>query len=1631
MATDVLDAVAVSHLVRDTYLRYLRTLIPIREPALADAVYTALAEESALVSGPYLEATPPYRAGASVGQLIDEGVLSPWLRRLDHEDGLPLDRPLYRHQEMATRKAVSGRNLVVATGTGSGKTEGFLLPILQHLAEEADAGSLTEPGVRALLLYPMNALANDQLKRLRGVLRKFPEVTFGRYTGETRQTKDDAKLQFTTRYPGMAQLSNELLSRNEMQAAPPHLLLTNYAMLEFLLLRPADHALFDGPSGEHWKFVVLDEAHVYDGASGIEVAMLLRRLRDRVSRDRPLQYIATSATVGGSDAGPQVASFASTLFAGDFEYGQDPSQQDVVWAEREPIGTDRTWGPLPTDAYAELAMAEDLTKQLSRHTKVGDQIPADVLAQEERIRRLQQLLQAGPRTLFSVAWDLFPDREERLQLTGDVVALAAGMRRDNGAPLLPARYHLWARATEGAFVCLSADGPHARLTRHEFCPECRAKVFELGSCKRCSATYLMGVSRKEGTNEFFGPPNKVGETLTWLVLPARSMDQPGRTTRIDEDDATLEGIEELPDHAGRWLCVVCGRLHDSGAACDCGGSLRPVVQVDQMAVALQTCGLCGGRSNAGQIRRLESGADASVAVLATAVYQSLPPDTDESLLDRPGQGRKLLLFADSRQDAAYFAPYLEDTYSDLVRRRIVFDAIAAVDDPEDPPRLDDVALRAAKVADKFGVFDWKATRASRLQRTRTWLHAELLSLTDRSDLEGLGLVAFDLLRPPRLAMPEPLLDLGLSDDEAWSLITELLRNVRSQGAVSFPEDVLSNDELFEPRTGPIYLRGQGPESRRKVLSWLPGRGENTRSDYLRRLIRQLGREADALVLLQGMWRWLTEGAARELLMHINDSVRGPVAQLNHELITVGLVDADRPVFRCTTCRRMAPQSIRGVCLTMGCDGQLVLWVPPSPEMDDNHYRVLARELNAVPLTVSEHTAQFTSDAAANIQQQFLDGYINALSCSTTFELGVDVGELQSVVLRNVPPTTSNYVQRAGRAGRRTDAAALVVTYAQGRSHDLTYFRNPVRMIAGEVRPPRVTVRNDRIARRHAHAVVLAKFFRWIVNGGGPELRTADDLFGDARIDLQLVDWLRAPPDDVVPAIRHAIPEDLHRAIGLHNGAWAERLSELIQDISAQHQHDVQLYREMEEQASAERNYTLAGVYSRVINTFEKRYLLSELSSKNVLPKYGFPVDTVELRTSHIGHPSAARLELDRDLRLAISDYAPGGQVVAGGFLWESGGLYRFPNRDFPRWHYATCTCGWYEEGLEPLDVDKCPICHRSGVRAPRPRQYIIPEFGFVAKKTQPTRPRRRPRRSYTGAVHLIESSLESDPELIELESGGALAHTYAEGGELAVINAGTYHQGFRVCGWCGAGEPASPGQASKSQHSHPLTGRPCNGYWEWVDLGQRFQTDVLRLQFTAASILPSTDVWWGLLYAILEAGSDRLGIARDDVGGTLHFGGQGAPTLVLYDDVPAGAGHVRAIREELYAILEDARDRVHSCECGPETSCYRCLRNFRNQRMHDRLRRGAVADLLDDLLGERGAFGEAGPDDAAFEDLRTDDLVSVDGRYVKLELDGRPMIGRIWVEADGDQPERVLVESDGRTIEARPDQVNLIGVRRL
>ena len=247
-----IEPISASKNIVNKYLRYLATTFYIKDKDYMNMFLNELKKKDEYAKGPILDFTDSFEVSNSIRDLISDGVLSSEFLRLFAKNESMLDRKLYIHQEKAIRKVIKGKNVVVTTGTGSGKTETFLLPIFNYLMREKENGSLTS-GVRALLIYPMNALVNDQIKRMRELLKDYEDITFGAYTGETKESykNDDKKYSDINKEKP---IKNELISREQMRDNPPHILITNYAMLEYLLLRPNDNVFFSGDYSNNWKY---------------------------------------------------------------------------------------------------------------------------------------------------------------------------------------------------------------------------------------------------------------------------------------------------------------------------------------------------------------------------------------------------------------------------------------------------------------------------------------------------------------------------------------------------------------------------------------------------------------------------------------------------------------------------------------------------------------------------------------------------------------------------------------------------------------------------------------------------------------------------------------------------------------------------------------------------------------------------------------------------------------------------------------------------------------------------------------------------------------------------------------------------------------------------------------------------------------------------------------------------------------------------------------------------------------------------------------------------------------------------------------------------------------------------------
>lgn len=1635
-----IDPLTATKTIKNNYVSYLTTTFRFQSPELQDQFKNMLLEPESFVKGPILEATPSYQKGASIAQLVEEGVLAQNFYQLGPQ-AWPLERPLYLHQETAIRKLVKEkRNIVVATGTGSGKTEAFLIPIINHLFREEEAGIC--PGVRALLLYPMNALANDQLQRMRVLLANYPQITFGRYTGETPEREREAIEYYKKMYDGDLPLPNELISREKMRRTPPHILLTNYAMLEYLLLRPADSIFFDGPQASYWRFLVLDEAHTYTGAKGIETAMLLRRLKERICKSEhgKLQCIATSATLGrGRQDFGKIADFASQLFSEKFIWNEENNaEQDIIEAEKIPlVQQEKGWGKPEAQVYTswlEIIRKGNLKGVIEKLAETGVKfsIPEQVLEKsilessgnlgaflyrvlcgDHNLITTQKYLQEGPQLPPELAHKVFPDGEN-LEHFIALVELANMAQQDvDSTSLLPARYHLFVRAPEGAYLSLLPKIKLFIKRQKQYQEgEHHYPVFETATCRQCGALYLLGQINGHGSRPNLCQPDKTYEKVSYFLVCS-----PDTTiTPVDEDDQVVfKETEPTPDHLDdkyRYLlCGKCGAIDRAtllAPLCSCKDSEKfelLYVEANEDS-AVTTCPACGRSNPIGIVTRFLAGSDALASVLATALYQEIHPEADDNGYvsnkankqkadtaisewssteqyapedewgttsdEKNEKPPKLLVFSDSRQDAAFFAPYLNRTYSQILHRHLILDVLQENGEQalKRRWRVQDLIEPIFSLAEKKRAFPAGLGLQEKENMVWKWVFYEFLGFNRRVGLEGQGILGYSLVKPEHWSPPPALMRSPwfLTSDEVWTLFEVLLDTLRSCGAVTFPEMVYPRDPFFAPRNREISIRGNVPNRARGIVSWNSQR-INKRLDYLLRLGKKIAITAPDKFyreVLHNLWAFslkLSDPTScwKDYFQKENIPGEGVVFKLRYNFweLSSPLINQQLQWYICDKCSNLTLFNITGTCPTFRCQGELH---PCDPDIifKDNHYRQLYWNISPVPLKSEEHTAQLKSDVATELQTLFVKGAVNVLSCSTTFELGVDVGELEAVFLRNVPPSTANYIQRAGRAGRRLRSSAFVLTLAQLRSHDLDHYHDPRRMVSGKIAAPYFKLENEKIIRRHIFASAISAFWKEYPGYFG---KVHAFFFQNITGPEQLNEFLNSKPQHLQEALTRIVPEQLQEKMDIPNWGWVELLlNNGSQEENGTEQQPV-LTRACEEVVSdirqleeirddlVKENKRVDHI-TRLITTIKQKYIIDFLASRNVLPKYGFPVDVVELFLSHHGE-EAKRLQLERDLRIAIAEYAPSCQVVAGGKLWTSTHIKRLPRREWESFSYVVCdNCQSYSRirALHKEQLKECEAC-KQPLRVGK-RTFLIPAFGFISYMDKPRNPgEKKPERTYASRIYFSGKSNDYCSTELPLNICNIKA-TAATWGKLAVVNnAGGY--GFKICPSCGFAVVNDQKVGSEHRTAY---GKKCRGKLIFSDLGHEFETDIIKLSFDGYQDT-RPGFWFSLLYGLLEGASVALQIERLDIDGCLYAstGDPYSPSLVLFDDVPGGAGHVARLADPkaLNGVLKATLERLQRCDCGGpqgDTSCYSCLRHYRNQFCHELLNRGMVIGFLNQLF---------------------------------------------------------------------------------
>ena len=919
------------------------------------------------------------------------------------------------------------------------------------------------------------------------------------------------------------------------------------------------------------------------------------------------------------------------------------------------------------------------------------------------------------------------------------------------------------------------------------------------------------------------------------------------------------------------------------------------------------------------------GSDGPNAVIATALHELLP-----------GDGRKVLAFADSRQDAAFFAWYAEDSYQKLRDRNLMLRALK--EDRVDPEGLsiDDLRNRLVKQWDKAGMFGAAETREGKNREVLKAILSEALTDEKRISLAGVGLAKWFVKVPDGLDLPEMMQQSpwNLTDGEACRLLRYLLDGLRSQRALSMPHGAgAPNWSDVSPRSQLAYGLGKGHG--KYVREW-GGQRSALVKHFLCRLLEDSNlpdeeKRQVAVKLMKAIWDTIREHDRKvpEVDRILLRGKSNGTFRLNSCWLRVNLAEPGE-VWECDACASLSTHNIRGVCPRNRCPGNLKL--ANQQRLRENHYRVLYESRGLPPaLHAEEHTAQIDSEAARERQDQFKAGKIHLLSSSTTFEVGVDLGELEAVFLRNVPPEPFNYTQRVGRAGRRKKPG-LALTYCRRNPHDLYHYENPQeRVIKGQVQPPRLRMTNDKIILRHMVATALSAFFK--VPDHRPRFKNVEMLVGDwsnpsAVSSLKQFCYNNYELRDSLCLV---VSENMHEKTGLTSDTWIDKIAgpnsrlDLAQAEVCNDYRNMQKAKDRLMQEQPSRWTTKVGQLERRMKTIATEPTLTFLSRKAIIPKYGFPVDVVELDTPPQEEQSAG-VSLQRDLSQAIAEYAPGGKVVANKKEWKSCGVKTIYGKQFPVRYYT------YDHARNFQQWDEHAPDRPSWVS----KKYLSPVFGFVTPLFEgPKKPRRRTQRLYT--TQPFFRGFEGSAPL-EARNLLGVQMTKALPGTLVVLCEGKNREGFWICRTCGYHETGP-----RASHETPAGSDCHDGKLEWFSLGHELVTDVVRLRFPRL-----TDEWdaYSLAYAILLGAAQTLDVPGDDLNVTTA-----GAAIILYDNVPGGAGLVAQLeREKVFrAMLRNARDRVQG-DCGCDLSCYGCLRSYRNQFAHPYLKRERAWKFLNDAL---------------------------------------------------------------------------------
>lgn len=1787
---------------------------------------------------PYIESTPTYLGDRPFAALA----IPPRVRDLltglaSKEAGRVLFNPPYEHQAQALEAAMAdnagGTGIVVTTGTGSGKTESFLLPVLARLADEAlhRPNHFADRAVRALLLYPMNALVNDQLGRLRTlfgsstVRQSFTSAAgrpakFGRYTGRTlypgsrsgkrdqvrlktleyylkiedgarNGNRKDQELVLTLRDKGrwpakpdsslgaFDGLRNwygkqgqhwedngdpsraverpqdpELLTRHEIQAACPDLLVTNYSMLEYMLLRPIEReifadtrAFFEAYPNEKF-FLILDEAHLYRGANGTEVAYLIRRLLDRLKL--PLSrvvFIATSASFSDAEAAKRfvarlsglmpgaiktlsgekrvfepadggsaglAAAFAAvplaelnsatltdrsavlvplTKFASDVAGAtvslkrMDSGSQDIIVTVQ---GLDTSGNRIEEDVLVtpskeaktsqrflvvDGARCEQGSVSVARRYGLGtvdaqrfiptaDDLPAalaELLAKLPVIGRLRNItsgaqsevdqfqLQGAARAFTALPKLLFPEAEAAVGREAvDALLELASLARftPDDPPILPARVHLLFRGLPGLWACVNPDcteipqeqrgGPTGKLYAEprQNCP-CGSQIYELHSCRSCG----LSVARAS-----IGAPADFEH-----LWQENGRSYAGDTSMIESIHVCLE--DPMPLNVGAVRLVF---LDMSSGKIDGAGNFRREVWLPSHLgpKLFDTCPRCetasGSDYNNGISDLQTKGEQPFQELISVQVLGQQP----RPQVRTPLQGRKALVFSDGRQTASRLAGTLKTfSFRDSLRP-LLLAGMAALKQPIFKPSLDDAPLAIALGAARHEVRLRPAGDDGKMERAGQ----QALGLIGNNDAENddFRTLSNKTSEETQLSVFQSIYAV-LQDDHtglfptALAVLRPKLTKTEAQKlgeALRLPTITNLTGEGVRAALLELWLwqamRKHAIKLQHTPANVIGGRG----SAGIREWNGKFSRKLTALLEVRGLKQWLKSDYVTACEPALR-AVFAPGATTSYfvQASKVSLdVDRNYEWIRCERCTSVSPRNPLLGDRCGYCAGTAKVVDPASDLVFRSRkafYRRLWERLSDKDdayaphqLIAEEHSAALNDSGMANamsrneayelrfqdipIEQDGQTGSpIDILSCTTTMEVGIDIGGLTAVALRNVPPGRANYQQRAGRAGRRGAGLSTVMMFCGADSHDQSFFRDPAPIIAGPAPEPILNLDNPVIARRQAFAYLIGRFQQDRIN----TVHGSSDVFSSLG---SVTDFVNGAKDVFsleglkkwIADGRNGLNADLSRLFTIYCPALDPNL--LLNELPCVLEENLTLLTSSEpvvqtKPSPAAEDGDVEDEQMEDTNDDDRMSadngkLLDTLFDQSLLPKYAFPTDvaTFSVFEENSGPWSPKRrYSPQQALNAALSQYAPGHEVWVDGQRYLSLGIYAERDEERlnayreRRLYYQCRTCNYadlldWDEGY-PEQTRDCPACKSRASLGPARRWIRPPGFSHppTIRALPPDFDAGMPLRPTKATLDSLsfDSASQIGTQSWPMGTGW---EAWTDSRTLVVTNRGSLDAtkpGFNYCTHCGRIEPTDFDPQLKQlgggqPHNRPRPKRPqepdqCNGVVTRIVLGNEFRTDVavfrlaLLIDWQLAPDRPSTTIAArSAVEALRRAACMLEDLEANDIDGDFRFapsdGAQQFIDLYLYDQAAGGAGFVKAAARDPQRLVDAALGLLDNCSC--DDSCYQCLRSYKNRFEHALFDRRIGADLLRACFKGSTLTIDSGREDYALDRLERD-----------------------------------------------------------